>query len=377
MVLRSGASRKRLDWRIFAALGAILVLAWACVVDARALDFDIFVALMRVLGQSERPAAVLSNPTSLEVASWLLLAAVSLYAGKRLPDVPRIVTWLQLFAMSILVQWALWAYWHVVVHPLGFFACLAMGGLAGWLFRLGDKKESAWQAQFYELMLRNRELKETKLQLVKQDEVERRILAGDLHDQVLNDLKNLRQQFQAYARQPTAEVARAIEDMLGRAMNEIREVMDSLCPSALEHLGPAAAFEDCLRRGAERGGFKARFRNSVSGGELGLLSMVEQSLLYRIVQETITNICKHAGAQTVRMVVSLENAWLTITISDDGCGLNPDKLQHESRGIRYMRQRADLLGATLSWSPAESGRGTKVEIRMDLTEHLHGQSSSG
>ena len=56
-----------------------------------------------------------------------------------------------------------------------------------------------------------------------------------------------------------------------------------------------------------------------------------------------------------------------ITINDDGKGLDPAKQRQDSRGLKYMRLRADLIGATIAWKQGENDKGTKVEIRLDLT----------
>ena len=132
-----------------------------------------------------------------------------------------------------------------------------------------------------------------------------------------------------------------------------------------------------MRRGSERAAFKGRFRSKLDGDELDKLSMVEQSLLYRLVQESITNVCKHAQAKTVRATMDVENEHLVIRVSDDGRGIDPSKLRDDSRGVRYMRQRGDLIGATIAWHQGDQGKGTVVEIRMDLSGRKNGESSSG
>jgi len=104
--------------------------------------------------------------------------------------------------------------------------------------------------------------------------------------------------------------------------------------------------------------------------------MVEQSLLYRLVQESITNICKHAGATVVRGTVEMEGEHLLIKVTDNGRGIDPAKLREDSRGVRYMRQRADLIGATIAWRPGEDGKGTTVEIRIILAGRKDAESSN-
>jgi len=313
----------------------------------------------------------------------LLLASGGLVCGWKLLPVPRIIVSIQLFVLSIVCTWACWKYLHVALTPVAFILSIALGVAAGYALRRWDDDDSRKQGQFYLLKMRNNELRDVRLQLVRQDEVERRMLAADLHDQVLNDMKRLRKKFETYAKQRCAgddtnqkeldeqkNQKEEIDKILADTMIEIREVMDSLCPSALEHLGLSAALEDCARKAGEKGGFKARCKSKISQSDLEKLSMVEQSLLYRLVQEALTNVVKHAEAKTVRVHSEIDGDKLVVTISDDGKGIADGKMNEESRGLRYMRQRADLIGATVAFRAGEGAvnPGTIVKIRVDLAD---------
>lgn len=361
--------------RIKNALPALIgpaVLTWlalSLVGFCSVFDADIFERLIAVFSLKTSNAGTLFDDSLvrvLRILSVFLFAAAATYCGFRLPAVPRTLVLIQLFVLSILGIVGLWQFLRVSSQPLAYFFVVFAGCAFGYGLRLIEKQRERQAAQYYELLLRNRELIETKLLLVKQDEIERRMLAADLHDQVLNDLKAVKNKLASFLEQPDKAVADSIQGTLNQAMVEIREVMDSLCPSALEHLGLVAALEDCLRRGAERGGFKVRFKSQVTNADLQCLSMVEQSLLYRLVQESVTNICKHAGASLVRGVLEQDGDFLVVKVTDNGCGIDPTKLRDDSRGVRYMRQRADLIGATIAWRAGEDGKGTCVEIRISL-----------
>ncbi|MBI4533063.1 MAG: hypothetical protein HY711_03875 [Candidatus Melainabacteria bacterium] len=385
-VISSSASKSKQLWPLLVALLAVTCIASIISKELSAFEQEVLNRLMVAFGgeanlpetdlQTSTGGWSLRPETAFEVLLILGFSAASTLTGFRLSVVPRMVVTVQLFVLSILAEWGLWRWLHLRGHLIGYFAAVFVGCLAGYGLRVLELKYRKSESQYYELLLRSRELSEARLQLVKQDEVERRMLAADLHDQVLNDLKAIKQKFEAYTNTPDAEAAETIGKLLMQAMNEIREVMDSLCPSALEHLGLAAAIEDCLRRGSERAGFKPRFRSRLKGDELEALSMVEQSLLYRLVQESITNVCKHAQAKTVRATMEIDNTHLVISVADDGNGIDPAKLREDSRGVRYMRQRGDLIGATIAWRPGEQSKGTTVEIRMDLSGRKDGQSSS-
>lgn len=347
-----------------------------CLRNFSAFDNEIFERLLLCFGETESTvrgglsAITSSVATALHVFVAFLVAEVTLICGWKLSAQARSFAFLQIFALSVLVDFGAWKLLGVRLSPLSLFLSSFVGLGCGYAIRQWDGQEIRARAQFYELILRNNELRDIRLQMVRQDEVERRILAADLHDQVLNDLKRLRRKFENYVKQPNPEEKQEIDQLLSVAMVEIREVMDSLCPSALEHLGLSAALEDCLRRTAERAGFKARFRGRLDDSEPLSLSMVEQSLLYRLVQESLTNVVKHAEASTVRITVEREENDLVVLIADDGKGVDVSKFRDDSRGLQYMRQRADLIGATISWRAGDTDTaekpGTVVEIRVGL-----------
>lgn len=363
------------DKRLLVSIVLAAVAAAIAVIGMRNVpqfESEVFERLMIAFGESEAALkAARGDATLREACSWsvaILLAYVGVLIGWKLPAIPRIFAFLQPFGVSLLLTWAAWKYLQISLTPVTFIISIALGVAAGYAIRRWDAADIRMQAQFYQLSLRNNELRDVRLQMVRQDEVERRMLAADLHDQVLNDMKRLRKKFEAYAKNRSDEQKEEIDQILSATMVEIREVMDSLCPSALEHLGLAAALEDCVRKAGEKGGFKARFKSKLEDADVEKLSLVEQSLLYRLVQEALTNVIKHAEAKTVRLNADREGESLLVTISDDGKGIPEGKMNEESRGLRYMRQRADLIGATISFRAGEGvgSPGTVVEIRVDL-----------
>jgi len=226
------------------------------------------------------------------------------------------------------------------------------------------------------------ELSASNLQLIKDDETERRVLAGDLHDQVLNDLKLLRERLHNVYKMQSETATGAdkevpstdknlalesevkeIESLIVRSMQQIREVMDSLSPAVLQHLGFVDAIEDCVRNGSERANYKVRFRCSIDHSVFDSFNQIELTLLYRLVQESINNICKHAEASVVKCTITADGDSVTISIGDDGKGMDLSNTSPQSRGLQYMRQRASIIGATVNWLPGEDNKGTIVNIR--------------
>lgn len=228
------------------------------------------------------------------------------------------------------------------------------------IYRKWYEMKSKLRKRDEEIKLRSEQFIEQQLDIIRQDEMERKALAGDLHDQILNDLKQLKDNLGKLSQFEMTE-------RIDQASRNIREVMDSLSPVILENLGLLASIEDCLRRGAQEANYKLRVKFLVDKNAFDNYSLVEQTLVYRIVQEVKNNICKHSKATKVRVSASKVNNQIRIIIEDDGVGFESSNgnEQGSSRGVLYMKQRASLIGASLSWKPAlEDGdkKGCVVEI---------------
>lgn len=372
-----------------------LVAAVIAVIGMRnfvAFETEVFERLMLACGETEATLKVGGAHQGAQLA-WVsaisaMLSCAGVFAGAKLQVEAKqrlvvfLVVFIQLLGVSLLLDWVAWKYLHISLAPVTFVVSIILGLAGGFAIRLWDDGDVRMQSQFYQLKVRNNELRDVRLQMVRQDEVERRMLAADLHDQVLNDMKRLRKKFEAYTKDRTDEQKAEIDQILAATMVEIREVMDSLCPSALEHLGLTAALEDCARKAGEKGGFKARCKSKIEAADVEKLSLVEQSLLYRLVQEALTNVIKHAEAKTVRINTEKDGESLVVTVSDDGKGLPEGKANEESRGLRYMRQRADLIGATISFRAGDAvanpgNPGTVVEIRVNLAGRTAVESTGG
>ena len=148
-------------------------------------------------------------------------------------------------------------------------------------------------------------------------------------------------------------------------MDEIRESPWIVSVQArLKNLGFADAIEEIIRKGSTQSDFRVRFRSDVEEADFEKLSKIEKTLLYRIVQESVNNIIKHAEASKVRCLISKREGKLHITIADNGKGFDTSVLKTESRGVQYMLQRASIINATIDWRPVEKGDGTVVDVSI-------------
>jgi len=95
-----------------------------------------------------------------------------------------------------------------------------------------------------------------------------------------------------------------------------------------------------------------------------------ETALYRIVQEALTNVVRHAGASQVSVLLESRGETLVVIVEDDGCGFDADRLMHSSPsehwlGLHGMRERAELLGGTLTIE-SSPGAGTAVFVEVPL-----------
>ncbi|MFN0121753.1 MAG: two-component regulator propeller domain-containing protein [Blastocatellia bacterium] len=227
----------------------------------------------------------------------------------------------------------------------------------------------------------NTELAETRLRLASETETERRRIARDLHDQTLADLRHLlvlTDQLEkagdrnpAFENQPAPAPAPALlRREIESISNEIRHICEDLSPSALENLGFLPALEwalsDAVAHLPAGEKFTWEFNREADLEERLELSEIERIQLYRIVQEAINNICRHAQARRVTADVRTSRAGeLLITITDDGIGFDGAGVTVGGHGVANIRSRANLIGATVAWTPLSPG-GCRFEARKEM-----------
>jgi signal transduction histidine kinase len=316
-------------------------------------------------------AALLSFAGLLHLLGLLLFSTGAVWAGYKFSGPVKVVFAVQLFVLSLVYQLLVWHFFRAPGHPVSIAAAILSALSVGPVLKSRDDERRQFEARQVELKMRNEELQESRLALVRQDESERRLLAADLHDQVLNDLRTIQKNFRQFADSEDHDPKERdrIDSLMKQTMSDIREIMDELCPVMLEEFGLSAAIEDRLDKASKLGGFSVRFSENVKGDQLDRLLPVQKLLLYRLVQESLTNICKHAGASLVRVAVEEEDSQLLLRVSDNGKGIDPATLSESSRGTLYMRLRAALIGAKVSWKQGPDGKGTTVEIRLHVQDN--------
>jgi two-component system NarL family sensor kinase len=146
----------------------------------------------------------------------------------------------------------------------------------------------------------------------------------------------------------------------------VRRISHDLRPALLDDLGLAAALEHLADEFAQHSGTPVRF--SASGATDGLPA-VAATVLFRIAQEALTNIERHAGASAIVMALERSGGRVGLVVADDGAGFDAQGIAvHPRRGIglRNMMERIDAIGGTLRID--SSARGTTVRASVDMTE---------
>lgn len=203
-------------------------------------------------------------------------------------------------------------------------------------------------------------------------EDERRRLARELHDGIGQNLTALANQLQRLF-----DDARGVGnlgllhrlsdalDLTRGALRDTRELSRLLRPTLLDDLGLDAALNWLARTLSERTGLAIDFKSSLDGQRL---HADVETLIYRVTQEALTNVIRHADARTAHIELHLRGAAMTLRVEDDGIGFDTAQLLGDSErggGTRGMRDRAELFGGRLELRSAP-GEGTIVQLSLTL-----------
>jgi two-component system sensor histidine kinase UhpB len=205
---------------------------------------------------------------------------------------------------------------------------------------------------------------------MRAQEEERRRLARDLHDEVNQALAAVSLRLAATAEHAPPEFAAELAEtqrLASQAMQELLGLARELRPSALDDHGLRAALETQLKRFSARTGVEARLETA---GDPDSLADVVQTAIYRVAQEALTNVTRHAGATVVELVVAEDDRGVELRVSDDGRGFDPAVLPHvksltpgRGLGLIGMAERARLVGGELDVRSAPGG-GTTIALRV-------------
>lgn len=209
------------------------------------------------------------------------------------------------------------------------------------------------------------ERRESARQALRVQEGERKRVARELHDEVGQTLTAMMLQIESLGAKIPEDLRGELDELrettrLG-AM-DVRRIAVRLRPEALEDLGLQSALSALATSFGEHAGLQIDRRLQ----RVGPLSEEQELVVYRVAQEALTNIARHARARHVELSLGEAAGEVTLRVSDDGRGLPSDALS-SATGIRGMRERAMLIGAQLSIGASNTG-GTEVALRVPLDQ---------
>ncbi|MEP6848709.1 MAG: sensor histidine kinase [Acidobacteriota bacterium] len=210
------------------------------------------------------------------------------------------------------------------------------------------------------------------LQTVRESEQKR--IALEIHDELGQSLTGLKMGVHWLSRQITekgnsalnGEVSAKLSDMLSMidsTVSQVRRIATELRPSVLDDFGLIAAIEWQITEFEKMAGIPCEL---IADTDEVDLDPVVSTAVFRIFQETLTNITRHAKASSVEVHLKTDDGELRLTVADDGVGINMEVLRHKrSLGLLGIRERAKLVGGSVDIVPSADG-GTEVRLRVPI-----------
>jgi PAS domain S-box-containing protein len=219
-----------------------------------------------------------------------------------------------------------------------------------------DRKAVEQQLQAEERLLRR---------LLDLHEKERKLMAYEIHDGVVQDLIAGQMLLDTYIQ--TRNDARdeslgKSAELLRKAINEARRLISDLRPLVIDEKGIVQAIQYLIAEEEQRGGPHIQFFHRV---QFDRLSPLLEGTVYRIVQEGLTNARRHSGTEEVEIWLQQQDCRLKLIVRDYGCGFDIDAVPEDRFGLEGIRQRAKIFGGTSSIE-SELAEGTTIRVELPL-----------
>jgi len=211
---------------------------------------------------------------------------------------------------------------------------------------------------------------QTLEKIIFAQELERRKWALEVHDGIIQSLANIHLRLQAYRKILTKDPQGAeqdlvkVEELVAEAIAEARGIVDDLRPSILDDIGLVPAIEKYIRRVKEDNHISVSFE---LGRSIPMLSSEVETSVYRIIQEALSNVRKHARATEVRVEVDSLGNRLIAKVTDNGQGFDVEAvdIEGDNWGLIGMRERAEIIGGSLQIE-SRIGQGTVVYLEAPI-----------
>ncbi|OBQ53916.1 histidine kinase [Streptomyces sp. H-KF8] len=191
-------------------------------------------------------------------------------------------------------------------------------------------------------------------------EAERRRIAVELHDEVGQSMTAILlalKQVGDEAPAPLRGEIQQVQEITRASLDEVRRLVRRLRPGVLDDLGLVSAVTSLATEFATHAGLRVHRR---FGTDLPTLDNGTELVIYRVAQESLTNVARHAEARSATVSLYREDDRVVLEVTDDGRGIGA---AHEGAGLRGMRERALLIGATLDVTPV-ARTGTRIRLAV-------------
>lgn len=213
--------------------------------------------------------------------------------------------------------------------------------------------------------LSQRTARDALRRVVDAQELERRRLARELHDETGQALTSILLGLKALDEKVDGEEERAavgeLRELVVATLQDVRRLAVELRPKVLDDFGLVPALERLTATLAEQTGMTVRFEAALRHERL---PAEVETALYRIVQESLTNVVKHAHARTVSVVVMRKQGSVAAIVEDDGHGFDPARPREGGIGLEGMRERVGLLDGKIQVESGDSGTTLVAEVPL-------------
>ncbi len=189
-------------------------------------------------------------------------------------------------------------------------------------------------------------------------------VAKEIHDNIGQILFLAKLNNNQITQENALEKANLIDDLIGRAFNDLRSISHNLKNNSFHQIGLTESIEQLLHNLERTGKFTTSF-SSPPSDEIDGMIHGNDIILFRIIQEVVNNVLKHSGADRIDILIAKEDKSISIEIMDNGIGFNPEGIGKEKQGIgmNNIYSRAKLINTNVNIISAK-GEGTKVILTL-------------
>jgi len=241
-------------------------------------------------------------------------------------------------------------------------------GVAALVTRYASRLEDRIRQQMVRDVEHARDLRRLSARLVQAQEQERRAIARELHDEVGQALTAIKVELAIAERNAGLsgkgeDALREVRSITDRTLQQVRDLSQLLHPALLDDLGLPAALEWYLKGFSRRHGIRTELLQDRMDTRL---PAAVETCVFRVVQEALTNVARHSGAQSCRIYLQRLPHTILLTVEDDGSGIpaaSPPGGSRPGLGLLGIRERATDLGGTFT-TESQAGKGPRLTVEL-------------